>query len=1663
MRLRYSSLAVLWAAVLCVSVQSSAQESNPSDGLFLKNEGQWPAHVLYRFRSEGGLLDVSRAGLDLYLLDGNRGHALQWRLRGSNPLVPIPSKGGEGAPRLGLQRSEGYRSIVSTEHLSAENLIDGIALELKVAGGSPKYELHLDPGASAAEVVIEYLGAESIDVGENGTLLIETSVGRLTEDAPLAWQVRNGVREEIEVSFVVDKDGAVRFRLGAYDRSRALVIDPAIRFSTYLGGNDDDAGRAVVTDQAGDIYVVGSSLSFDYPTTPGAFDRSRDSIGGSRDIFVSKFDRTGTRLIWSTWISGAGNDDPIGGAQIAPDGNLLIAGITTSRDFPVTTGVVQDTLTGKVDGFVTKLDTSGRRLLWSTFYGGAENDSIVSFDQDLQGNIVIGGFSRSTDLTFSGGAHQSANAGGADLFVARLTGDGTGVLNGTWLGDVDDDRATDLVVGRGGETYLSGTTLSDLFPTTPDALSTVRAGGIDGVVAQLSFDLSRLDWSTYVGGVRDDHPEAITTDTGRFVMITGRTLSADFPNDAAGADSGSWFVTGYRIADRGLEFSTILSDDTLSGGLDAAFDRSGRPVVIGTTSNPLFPTTANARRVGPRGRVDIGLIRLVANGRSIDRAAVVGGSLDDRPARYSQSVPRDELLLTGQTRSLDFPLSRFPRDSVRNVDDLSSATDAFLLGWQFDELPNLTGPLLVTADTLRCETTIRDTFYVYNDGEASTTIFANQLRATSGPFRLLEPPGVTSIVVAPGDSVRYIVEYTNLGVGEARNEVLVFSTDSIGGRSPYAVPITASRFAPSIASSATTVDFGPVPTCAEDTITITLTNNGEGTVNVRAPIFLQGSGRFAVAPSVTFPLRIPVGASREVPIRFDPDGTGSFDDVARFTVQECQFSQLEVRLSGIGSEIRFEGLPDSVDLGEVPSCEAGVDTILTLVNRGDAPLDLRSVTGETNDVALLSPSGPVSIVPGDTVRIELRVTPANVGELVTSIEISFAQCDSTISLPIRVVRSEFDVPVPGVQMLDFGTVDGCLPGAGFVDRTFFVDNPSDELVELDDPVISSPFEVTSFAPPSQIEPRGRVPYSIRFRPSSEGLSRDTFRLLFRSGSCTDSIAIPLTGEYRRPVLERADAIIDLGRLGPCSIETTATLFYRNRSTRPLTIRTLLLPAEVTLPDNTLPATIEPGDSLSLVVHVEPQRSGDFDYVVRTVVDPCGDTIETRLRGSAEGVVVALDRRSIAFEPTLGCSPPILLRDTVRLTRSGTSSEDVVIRSARLLSGQTEGFEIENSAEVIGQAIPENGDRPIGITFGSSEYNEFADTLELILDPCGDTLLIPLSGSTRFPSFSVDGADFGDVEVNTTQPSSILIGNESGLPLRFDIRGLPPAPYSVDTNGLEFPVVVPPNGVLVLPVRFAPESTGQFTDSILLSVGEGCTFQRNIRLDGKGVNPVLDAEFCIRGIYLEPGQTGDTAIVEIRSDRELTLREPVDLTFSVRFDPERVEPVDVLGANLEEVDIAAGVVRVTVFGVQEIPGDLPAVALQLLAGEDLFTLVGLDSVIVVGGSALRPLLCDTSAIVTITSNCIVSRVSLGAFPSRILPPAPNPVGDRLVLTFQQLEDSKTTISIFDANGREVLRPVEAMLEGGEYTIEVDLSDLPSGLYLISMESGTWFGSEQFIRQ
>jgi hypothetical protein len=258
--------------------------------------------------------------------------------------------------------------------------------------------------------------------------LISTPLGELTDSAPLSYQIIGGERVPVESSFALLDGGAgcYGFKVGTdYDPRYPLVVDPGLAYSTFLNGTAFDFGRDIKVDQRGNAYVMGRTASPDFPTTPAAFDVSPN---GLLDAFVAKLDPSGSKLLYSTFLGGT-NDELGESIAIDRSGSAYVTGPTASPEFPTTPGVFDRDYNGGTDAFATKLDSSGSKLLYSTFFGGTALDYGRDIAVDRRGNAYVTGRTASSDFPTTPGAFDPTFNLGDDAFVTKFA-----------LGQDDDDE-----------------------------------------------------------------------------------------------------------------------------------------------------------------------------------------------------------------------------------------------------------------------------------------------------------------------------------------------------------------------------------------------------------------------------------------------------------------------------------------------------------------------------------------------------------------------------------------------------------------------------------------------------------------------------------------------------------------------------------------------------------------------------------------------------------------------------------------------------------------------------------------------------------------------------------------------------------------------------------------------------------------------------------------------------------------------------------------------------------------------------------------------------------------------------------------------------------------------------------------------------------------------
>src|SRR6266513_2842997 len=534
---------------------------------------------------------------------------------------------------IGKDRSKWRTNVPTYAKVQYQNVYPGIDLVYYGDQRQLEYDFVIAPGVNPKKIVLGFRGADKLEIDSQGELVLHTSGGDIRQHKPIIYQEIDGVRREIDGGYVRKGANRVGFQLAAYDTTRPLIIDPVVlSYSTYLGGSDEDWAGGIAVDADGNAYVTGYTRSTDFPTTTGAFQPTHS--GGafvSDDAFVTKLNSSGSALIYSTYLGGSGfivtvqrsayrcGNDRGHGIAVDAGGNAYVTGETTSKDFPTTPGAFQPAVTVSIkcpgDAFVTKLDPSGL-LLYSTYLGGNNtyNDgaSGSGITVDSSGNAYVTGYTDSANFPTTPGAFQTTyadtSAYSRDAFVTKMNPTGSGLVYSTYLGGEFESAGAGIAVDADGNAYVTGSTTSDNFPTTPGAFQGDKSGTGEAFVTKFNPSGSALVYSTYLSGTepRWDVPlttgSGIAVDAGGNAYITGYTDSKTFPTttDAlqpvspSPAGQKSAFVTTLNPTGSALVYSSYLggsSDDFASG---IAVDGSGNAYVTGVAFSTDFPTTAGA-------------------------------------------------------------------------------------------------------------------------------------------------------------------------------------------------------------------------------------------------------------------------------------------------------------------------------------------------------------------------------------------------------------------------------------------------------------------------------------------------------------------------------------------------------------------------------------------------------------------------------------------------------------------------------------------------------------------------------------------------------------------------------------------------------------------------------------------------------------------------------------------------------------------------------------------------------------------------------------------------------------------------------------------------------------------------------------------------------------
>ena len=626
MNLRYSTGVSL--IVLC-SLQGMAAASHhdthpPTDKLaaqalvkysklplsFEENRGQAGAPVKFLSRGNGYSILLTPAKVILNLQSNKKASppstiGMSFPGGSSSPaLTGVDRQTGVSSYFVGNDPSKWVKGAPNYARVQYRNVYPGVDLAFYGKHGQLEYDLIVAPGASPKGIRLRFDGVAGMRVDGAGNLVLRTPDGEIRQHKPVVYQESAGGRQTVEGRYVIQPNNLVAFEIASYDTRTPLVIDPTLTFGSYLGspgeevfGISADASTstypAVAVDASGNAYITGynGSTATSFTGSPAILTSAGPEPGGGASVFVVKMNSIGTALDYAV-VFGGGLTDVGGGIAVDPQGNAYVTGYASSPNFPITTGVPQTVLNGGNNAFITKLNSTGTELVYSTFLGGSGNFWGRAIAVDRSGNAYVTGTAAWSagppDIPFPLVSPLSSTPSAG--FLTALSADGTEFTFSTYLAP---GIGYGIAVDGGGAVYVTGSSATATAPSPSQGyILKIDAGGATVGYGPLMLGHSGAGMQTIGFGIAVDEQDN--------AYVAGMTNDAHFPQLMAAAQGtfGGGLTDGFALK---LDPTGNLVYGTYIGGLGSnilpergsgiGVDTLGNAYVSGTTQCIGFPTT----------------------------------------------------------------------------------------------------------------------------------------------------------------------------------------------------------------------------------------------------------------------------------------------------------------------------------------------------------------------------------------------------------------------------------------------------------------------------------------------------------------------------------------------------------------------------------------------------------------------------------------------------------------------------------------------------------------------------------------------------------------------------------------------------------------------------------------------------------------------------------------------------------------------------------------------------------------------------------------------------------------------------------------------------------------------------------------------------------------
>jgi hypothetical protein len=562
---------------------------------FIENKNQWPASVQFSARVHGVTMQVEPGRFVYYMLDEEKvqhihershhpqqvseadlsdnviaGHTIHVNFAGANTSSqPLPF--GRWSEYynyfLGSDSCHWASRAYAYEGFIYPSFYTGVDLKVYSAGEHIKYDFIVAPQGDPSKIAIEYSGAD-IQLTQGGDLTVGTPLGSIIEKKPVAWQWINGRKIMVACEYNLNGQRVSFIFPEGYDPCYELVIDPLLIFSTYSGSTADNWGSTATPGEKGNLYssgvtnhFVNGNFSGVFPATGGAF---QTTYGGLYDISILKYDSSGSKLLYASYLGGNDSESPHSLVMNAQE-ELIVLGTTSSPNFPTTPNAFDRSFNNGQpvshvvaynngsDIVIARISKDGTRLLGSTFVGGSKNDGLNPANSSLTKNY-------------------------------------------------GDELRGDVITDAQGNIYISSVTASDTdFPQVPSKDNTYNGGITDAILLRFNANLSQMNFSLFLGGSKEDAAHTLKLDAANNIYIAGGTASSDFPvttsiyqNKLAG-DADGWIAKVGPMGDT-LYHSTYTGTTSFDQIYFLDLNEDGEVYVYGQTAGKMPITPANVYR-----------------------------------------------------------------------------------------------------------------------------------------------------------------------------------------------------------------------------------------------------------------------------------------------------------------------------------------------------------------------------------------------------------------------------------------------------------------------------------------------------------------------------------------------------------------------------------------------------------------------------------------------------------------------------------------------------------------------------------------------------------------------------------------------------------------------------------------------------------------------------------------------------------------------------------------------------------------------------------------------------------------------------------------------------------------------------------------------------------